>query len=400
MEITTFPATINCPGKYVIVEDIEFSSTSNTIENLITVNACDVSIDLMGHTLSISDDYKYKNRWFNLIYSKHSICVNNGILGRTSGYSIKCSSDVHCNKVIFNMYELGAILTDKYVSLTECTILSPNTTQSTYAYDYSRRMITVCFDLISNHSNALPITVIGQLSQYMATLENLLDFVYQQYRNGINDLRFFTSDISYRSKNVINGSKVKICNSTITIPNISEFIYTMEKLTNIATNNVVLDIGYYPIQYLSSVTIPELSNVVWYSGYLVNTYNLPYYRMPQDILDSIKNLQNTVPTGYNNVIIQDTIVIVDCKDIKIYDTTMTVPSTIISILINNSRYVRCVNCTLKGIFRIISTKSLRITSSNILQLEVLSASCLELSNNIIGLITMYNLSPNVCIKSK
>lgn len=400
MEITTFPAIISCPGKYIITEDLIFSSTSNTIQNLITVNACNVTIDLMGHTLSISDDYRYKNRWFNLIYSKHSVIVMNGTLGTTSGYSIKSNGNVHCNNITFSQYELGAVVSDTYISLNECNILSPNTTNTLYAYDYSRRMITVSFDLISNHSNALPIITIGQLTQYMATLENLLNFVLEQYRNGIYDVRFFKQDVSYRTNRVLHAPKIKLCNANISIPSINRYIYEMERLTNISTNTVILDVGYFPVQYTTSVTIPELSNVVWYSGYLVNTYNLPYYRMPQDIIDGIKNLQSSIPSGYFNDVILTPIIIIDANDIKLYDSNITIsPDDIVTVIINNSRYVRCVNCKIGGIFRIISSKSVRISSSTLLELDIHVAQTLELTNNIITFLSLHNVGTNIIINN-
>lgn len=400
MEISTFPAVITCPGKYIITEDLVFSSSSNTINNLITVNACNVTIDLMGHSLSLSETYRYKNRWMNLIYSKHSIRVRNGTLGMCSGYSIKSGGDIHCDGVIFTLYELGAAFSDSYISLSNCTVQSPNPTYSLYAYDYSRRMITVSFDIISNHSNALPITVIGQLSQYSATLENLLDFVLEQFNMGIVDIRFFSNVLSYRSENVIHAPKVKICNSNITIPTIGTRTYTEEKLTYTATNAVILDVGSFPLQYISSVTIPELANVVWYSGYISNLYNLPYYRMPADIIDYIKNLQPNPPAGYSLTNISYEIIIIWANDLKISGTALTCPSTTVSILITNSRYVRCVDCTIGGIFRIVSSKSVKITSSTITQLVILSVECIILCNNIIALYIMHNISPNISIKSK
>lgn len=398
MEITTFPAVITCPGKYIITQDVSFSSTSNTIENLITVNACNVTIDLMGHSLSITEQYRYKNRWLNLIYSKHSICVNNGTLGRCSGYGIKCDKDIHCKNLTFTMYELGALVSDSYISLEGCTILSPNGTNTLYPYDYSRRLINVAYDIISNQSYVLPIIAIGELSQYMATLENLLDFVLEQYNRGIIDLRFFSETISYRLDNIIYAPKVKICNSTINILNIGTSRYSKEELRYNATNTIVLDVGYFPIQYVTSVEIPELSNVVWYSGYLVNTYNLPYYRIPTEVLDGIKNLNINIPIGYSNANLITNIILILTNDIKLYNSTIITPD--IPIIITNSRYVRCIDCTITTTLQISSSKSVRITGSTISTLKIISVDCIELCNNNITLLIMNNVGPNISIKGK
>lgn len=394
MEILTFPYIITCPGKYYITQDIVFSSPSNTIENLITVNVNDVTIDLMGHSLSISTDYRYKNRWFNLIYSKCPITVINGTLGLTSGYSIKSDSSVHCTNVIFTLYELGAIISNSYISLNACTILSPNSTNTIYTYDYSRRIITITFDMITKHSNTLPITSIGQLSQYIATLENLLDFALEQFKNSIYDIRFFSPNVSYRTTNILKAPKIKICDTKITINDIHRYTYQKQTLTMTSNNSVIFDIDYYPLQYDDSVTIPELSNVIWYSGSLVNTYNLPYYSIPQDILDAIKNLQISIPNGYTSVFNIYPIVVIDCNNLKIYDTILIIGDNITSITINNSRYVRCIDCNIGGVINILSSSSVRITSSTLNSLEIYSSSCLELSDNIITLLKLHNISPN------
>ena len=382
------------------MEDIIFSSASNTIENLITVNACNVTIDLMGHSISISEQYRYTNRWLNLVYSKHSITVMNGTLGRCSGYGIKCDGDIHCNSLTFCLYELGAIRSETYISMEGCTILSPNGTYTLYPYDYSRRIINISYDIIGTQSTTIPITVMGHLTQYMATLENLLDFVLEQYNRGIIDVRFFGQTISYRMEYIIYASKVKICNTTININNIGTTRYAEEKLIYNVTNSIILDVGYLPIQYASSVTIPELGSVVWYSGYIVNMYNLPYYRIPTDILDAIKILQTTIPIGYTNYTLSDKISIVYCNDLKLYSSTILVPDSNTAILINNSRYVRCVDCTITSIFQITSSKSVRITDSTISQLILTSVNCITLCDNNIALLSMYNVTPNITIKTK
>jgi hypothetical protein len=253
--------------------------------------------------------------------------------------------------------------------------------------------------LISKYSSVLTVQTISQLTVYATELQNLLDFALISFNNGIYYEGLFIQSLSYRTTGILEADKVKMCNTQITISNIGNYIYDQEILTT-PTGEIVRDISGLPLQYTytSSGTINPLGDLTSYTSTVVDSYNLPYPRMPQAIIDDIIVRNLVIPPGYNIKFVIQYIVIIRCSDIKMYNTTVMVLDTLTSIEIGSSRYVRCHNCTIGGKFYINSSKSIKISGSTITYLSIQNPSCIELCDNIIKYIEMHN--SNVLIKSK
>jgi len=397
MEITTFPCNIIKPGRYEIVDNIVFSSDSLYITNLITVESCDVTIDLMGNSLSLSSDYNLRNRFFNLIYSDKDITVVNGTLGLCSGYSIESKSNVRCENVTFNSYELGAVK-GRYVSLSNCNVGNPNLTNTTVNYDYARNLVVVCSNLISNYSVKLPINIVSQLTSYMSALETVLNFKLQSYYMDIYDMQYFTYVTYPRCKNIIDANKVKICGTQVNITSPNTFIYLMENVTAIDTNSVLCDITGLPVQYTEAILNQSWSTLIGYSSNVVSTYSLPYPYLPTIISSNLIN-QLSLPSGYISASIMTDITCIYSNDIKIYNISMSAIN-IIGIQLNNSRYFRCYSSSITSNIILNACKSIKMEGNTLNSLNIIGLKDIESTNNIIGTLTMKNVSNVVNIKSK
>jgi len=126
--IDTLPYTITKSGSYILGKDLA-DATTGTEQNLITVAASDVTLDLGGNTLSgpAQDKSGQPTTGINVLGTQNVIIKNGTVRGFGTGIATAATYGRIDTVAVEDFATQGILVTGSYGAVTACTVLGSGT---------------------------------------------------------------------------------------------------------------------------------------------------------------------------------------------------------------------------------------------------------------------------------